>query len=140
MLLRHGDAANHSPDHDRPLTEAGAAAALESGTQLGLLESPIDVILVSSAVRARQTADLVLSRIVQPTYGVSYERELYLADPATCVARLRKLPDAARSALVIGHNPGLSQLGGHWLQHSVSLHPAAWVMATFALRRWQGLS
>lgn len=139
MLLRHSDAASHAVDHERPLTDAGVDAALEAGAQIAQLETLPDVWLVSSAARARQTADLLLRRIPPPRLGVLVERELYLSETPTYVERLQRLPDAALVALVVGHNPTLSQLAERWLGRRVALHPAAWVVATFSLTGWRDL-
>jgi phosphohistidine phosphatase len=41
---------------------------------------------------------------------VTFEDGLYLAEARSILERVRRLDDAAGSALVIGHNPGLEQL------------------------------
>jgi phosphohistidine phosphatase len=67
-----------------------------------------ELILCSTAVRARAT----LARI-EPALGrqeVKVERALYGANADALIARLRKLPAACESVLVIGHNPGLHEL------------------------------
>jgi phosphohistidine phosphatase len=68
-----------------------------------------DVVLCSSAVRTRQTLDAIL-----PSLGgdpvVEIEDELYGAWSDALLERIRAVPAAAGSALLIGHNPGISDL------------------------------
>lgn len=44
------------------------------------------------------------------TCPVDYDDRLYAASSETLLARLRQLPDAAVSVLLIGHNPAIHEL------------------------------
>jgi phosphohistidine phosphatase len=66
-----------------------------------------DLVLCSSATRARQTLELFE---LEPTTTIVIEDQLYGAGPHELLARLRRIPAKVRSALVIGHNPGLEEL------------------------------
>jgi phosphohistidine phosphatase len=117
-LLRHAKAVTDPPpggsDRDRVLAPRGRrdAAALGRllaghGERLGpaLKGVPLPAVaLVSPAARTAQTADLVLAHMAEPP-EVRMEEELYGADPEEVIARLRTLPDDARAAVVVGHNP-----------------------------------
>ena len=69
----------------------------------------VDVVLCSSAVRTRQTLDAIL-----PSLGgepaVEIEDGLYGAWSDALLDRIRAVPAAAGSVLLIGHNPGISDL------------------------------
>ena len=103
ILMRHAksDWSLSGDDHDRPLNPRGQRSAKALGDWLrdhGFLP---DAALVSSAVRTRQTFDL-LGLAVQPRL----ERALYLADEASL---LRSLQDSdGQVLLMIGHNPGIA--------------------------------
>ncbi|GGG41545.1 phosphoglycerate mutase [Caldovatus sediminis] len=111
LLLRHAKSCwddPRLPDHARPLNargRRGAAAMARTMRELGLAP---EVVLVSSARRTLQTlealAPLPDSPIVEPLDA------LYLATPQTLLATLRRVPETARSVLLIGHNPGLHEL------------------------------
>lgn len=111
LLLRHAKSSWDDPqlsDHARPLNargRRGATAMARAMRELGLAP---EVVLVSSARRTLQTlealAPLPDSPIVEPMDA------LYLASPQTLLATLRRVPETARSVLLIGHNPGLHEL------------------------------
>jgi phosphohistidine phosphatase len=111
LLLRHAKSSWDDPllpDHARPLNargRRGAAAMARAMRELGLAP---EVVLVSSARRTLQTlealAPLPDSPIIEPMDA------LYLAAPQTLLAILRRVPETARSVLLIGHNPGLHEL------------------------------
>lgn len=66
------------------------------------------VVLCSSAVRTRETLDRLLPALGSPE--VLIERELYEASATHLLNRLREVPDAAESVLLIGHQPAIQQL------------------------------
>jgi phosphohistidine phosphatase len=116
MLLRHAKTENDAPsgeDFDRALDRRGHADSVEIGRWL--VGSPYrpDVVLVSPALRARQTWDGIAPLLAETGADteVAYLPDLYLADPADL---LRIVRDAAthdpRSLMLIGHNPGLHEI------------------------------
>jgi phosphohistidine phosphatase len=66
------------------------------------------VVLCSSAVRTRETLDRLLPALGSPE--VLIERGLYEASAGDLLARLREVPDAAASVLLVGHQPAIQQL------------------------------
>jgi phosphohistidine phosphatase len=66
-------------------------------------------VLCSTALRTRETAELVLAGFAAPP-RVLYEDGLYLAGRAVLLRRLRGLDESAGAVMVIGHNPGLHEL------------------------------
>jgi phosphohistidine phosphatase len=66
-LLRHGEAADGSPDADRPLTERGEEQSRAAGAALAAMEAPVDACLTSPKVRAAETARLACESLpVEP--------------------------------------------------------------------------
>ncbi len=114
-LLRHGHAGRGKglQDFDRPLSEAGAAAASRIPAILrdaGLLP---DLVLCSDARRARQTWEALATNFgAEEADGITLDlrEDLYLASEARLMIALRELPGAASSVLLIAHNPGLHHL------------------------------
>jgi phosphohistidine phosphatase len=66
---------------------------------------PVDLVLCSSARRARDTLDLVA-----PPGEVRIERELYGATAAEVLDRLRCVPDEVDAVMLIGHEPAIREL------------------------------
>jgi phosphohistidine phosphatase len=109
-LLRHAKSSwkeSGIPDHDRPLAGRGRRAAKAMAAHLQAERVRPELVLCSSATRARQTFERV-----EPLGAreVHIERELYGADAATLLARLRDVPAGVGSVMVIAHNPGLEDL------------------------------
>jgi phosphohistidine phosphatase len=116
LLLRHAKSSWDDPglaDFDRPLAKRGKKAAPEIGAALAAKGLRPDLVLCSSAVRARETLDLVLKALGPPVPEVRLDEELYMAPPALLIARLRKHaadPTAPRKVMLVGHNPGFEEL------------------------------
>lgn len=110
ILLRHAKAApaDQGGDHKRPLAEKGRAACPLIGAKLKSLGLKPEVVLVSSALRTRETYGLVAE--AAGLKAAEFEDELYLASTLVLLRRLKKVPPRTNSVLVIGHNPGLADL------------------------------
>lgn len=116
MLLRHAKTESDAPsgeDIDRRLDERGHDDAAAIGRWLAQHRYPVDCVLVSTAVRAQQTWEIVAPLLgdLATSAKVSHLAELYLADPGDILQNIRHdAPKDARHLLVIGHNPGLHEL------------------------------
>ena len=110
-LLRHAKSSWEQPrlaDHDRPLAGRGRRAGTALAHHLREQDIRPQLVLCSTARRARET----LERI-EPTLGaraVHVERELYGASAGMLLERLRSVPDTVESVMLIGHNPGIQEL------------------------------
>jgi phosphohistidine phosphatase len=62
-LLRHGDAADGSPDADRPLTDKGRQQSSAAGAALEALGVKLDACLTSPKLRASDTARLACEEL-----------------------------------------------------------------------------
>jgi phosphohistidine phosphatase len=112
VLLRHAKSSWSDPavaDHDRPLNGRGRQAAVLVGGYVRRIGLRPDLVLCSSATRARQTLDLLhLDEHAQTR--ISIEDELYGADAGQLLTRLRRIPPTVRCVLLVGHNPGVEEL------------------------------
>jgi phosphohistidine phosphatase len=111
-LLRHAKSSwddETIPDHDRPLSPRGARAARKIAAHLPSAAVHPALVLCSSAHRTVETLE-----VLRPTLGeraeVSIEPELYGADAAGILDRLRIVDAQIPEILVIAHNPGLQDL------------------------------
>jgi phosphohistidine phosphatase len=110
-LLRHAKSSwkGDVEDHQRGLSRRGREAARRVSEHLPVAVGQLDLVLASSALRTRQTLDLILARFpAQPR--ISIEDDLYLASAERLLERLRGLAEEDRNVLVVGHNPGLRDL------------------------------
>lgn len=112
LVLRHAKADREQPsmsDHERPLTKKGVKAARRMGELLREKHLVPDLVLASTAERARTTAELA-AREAGYTPSVDLLAELYLAEPPAYLDALRRLGGDAERVLVVGHNPGIEAL------------------------------
>lgn len=110
MLLRHAKSDwPDVPDHDRPLAKRGKHDAPLVGRWLRDHGYLPEVVVCSDARRTRQTWKLV-ARELGGSPAVRFEPRAYAASGLTLLYLARELPAACRSALLIGHNPGVSDL------------------------------
>lgn len=112
ILLRHGSsewAEGGREDSERPLTKIGCAECLQVAHWLDMHDMTPDHALVSSALRTRQSWEVVRDNLKRaPSFDIC--EDLYLATPGTLLAHIGALPSKAETALVIAHNPGLEEL------------------------------
>jgi phosphohistidine phosphatase len=100
-LLRHGDAADGSPDAERPLTKKGERQSRAAGEALKKLGVKIDACLTSPKVRAADTAKLACEPL-----GVDFQLEPRLAGgPFDAEELAAGLGD---NVLLVGHDPDFS--------------------------------
>lgn len=127
-ILRHAKAEEAPPkgggDHARELKPRGRKAARALGRLLARLEDPPTLALCSDAVRARETAELVLEA-GKLACELRLEPAIYEASAETLHDLLRRQPGTAASVLLVGHQPGLGALLGLLLGHEPALPPGA---------------
>jgi phosphohistidine phosphatase len=110
-LLRHAKSSWADPtlpDRERPLAPRGRRDAKRIAEHLVRIGFEPELVLCSSAARTRETLELLRPGLGTST--VTVEQELYAASSDELLARVRLVPDAVASVLLIGHNPGLHQL------------------------------
>jgi phosphohistidine phosphatase len=101
-FLRHGEAAEGSPDAERPLTDKGRKQSRAAGAALKAIGVELDACLTSPKVRAAETARLVCEQVgdVEPQLepklaGGSFDAEALAAGLGDDV-------------LLVGHDPDFS--------------------------------
>jgi phosphohistidine phosphatase len=107
-VLRHAKSSWDEPgldDHDRPLAARGRDAAQAMAAHVRAEGIRPELVICSSARRARETLDGV-----DPTGHRLIEPGVYSAGATDLLQRLRRVPDATGSVMVIGHNPTLQML------------------------------
>ena len=110
ILLRHAKSDRPDvPDAERPLAKRGRRDAPRIGRWLHEHGYQPDVVVVSDAARTRQTWDLVAPEL-GGSPAVQFEPRAYAASALTMLYLAQELPARYRTALLIAHNPGLSEL------------------------------
>lgn len=112
-VLRHAksDWPDGVPDFERPLAERGRADAPAAGQWLLEHWPEHELVLCSPATRVKQTWELVAAELGEQPY-VRNDQRIYDATAGDLLEVVRHLSPAAQSVLLVGHNPGLSDLVG----------------------------
>jgi phosphohistidine phosphatase len=148
VLLRHAKSSWDDPglpDVDRPLAPRGERAADRMGEYLSAEPIAPDLVVCSSALRARQT----LARVL-PSLGSEVEIRIdpvvYTFDDEVLLERLRRVPADVSTVLLVGHNPAMQELSlrlidrGERLEDLRQKYPTgALAEIAFTSGRWDAL-
>ena len=142
LLLRHAKSSwdnSDLPDHDRPLNHRGQKDAPRMGKMMrdkGLLP---DLILCSSAVRARQTLELVNEALA--FYGeIEFSDELYAFEPGAYLHAIHAIPSEKQLVMIVGHNPSIQEVLTGLTGEYLSMPTAALAEIELMIEQWSQIS
>jgi phosphohistidine phosphatase len=142
VLLRHAKSSWDDPgvrDFARVLAPRGRRDAPKMGLLLRASGVEVEQVLCSTAVRARETLELV-KKAAKYTGPVEYTDEIYEASYRRLLDLVRKLSNDAKTALLVGHNPGFEDLVRYLCSPNgdvgVHLPTAALVCIDFDMSDW----
>ncbi|WP_279479813.1 histidine phosphatase family protein [Aureimonas sp. SK2] len=110
-ILRHAHSSWAVPgqrDHQRVLDDRGRKDAARLAASLGETASRIERVVCSTAVRARQTLDLV-RKALPPSAEVRFSDDLYALGAKAYEAEIRS-HSGSGDLLLVGHNPTIEDL------------------------------
>jgi phosphohistidine phosphatase len=112
ILFRHAKSSwdDDVGDVDRPLAGRGERDAPRMGKRLKARHARPELIVTSHAARAERTAELVAKALGIKRGELRIERALYLASPDEILGVVAAQDDSLSCVLVVGHNPGLTEL------------------------------
>lgn len=142
LVQRHAKSSWKHPelsDHDRPLNKRGKRDAPRMGRLVAAQGLRPDVVVSSTARRARRTAEEV-ARHAGCEGAVQLDRRLYLASPDEIVDVVRGVAGSARRVMVVGHNPGLEDLVARLAGRRETLPTAALAALHLSIRSWTELT
>lgn len=107
--MRHAKSSWSNPslaDHDRPLNSRGKTDAPKMGDYLSSLGLVPEIILCSTAKRARQTVQYLINEC--PFEGkINYFRNLYHGGLEDYIEVLNEIDNMHNIVMIVGHNPGM---------------------------------
>jgi phosphohistidine phosphatase len=142
LILRHAKSSwkdEQVGDHDRPLNKRGKREAPRVGELLQQANLRPELIISSTAKRARKTASKV-ARQCGYQGVIELRGTLYLAPPDAYVEMLRSVDDLVNRVMVVGHNPGLEQLLALLTGHHTPLPTAALAHIGLDVARWRDMN
>ncbi len=112
-LIRHAKSDWHraaATDFERGLNKRGVCDVPNMANHLALSGLRPDVFCSSPAARAAATAKPIAAALGYAADRIVWNSELYLATAGELLRVIGQLPAAADHAVLVGHNPGLTDL------------------------------
>ena len=142
LILRHAKSSRDDPtldDHDRPLKKRGLRDALRAGKLLNRKNFVPDLIISSTALRAKLTAEKAAKGCGYKN-DIQLRKALYLAGAGGYIRYLQKTPDNYTRVLLVGHNPGLDKLIEQLIGRHERFPTAALAALQLPIEHWENLS
>lgn len=143
IILRHAKSSWEEldvSDYDRPLNKRGLLNAEQMGKFLSAKEGMPDLILASSARRALDTAHIIAKQVGYPSDKIKTDRELYLAWVSEILKIVCLIPDEVKKCIVVGHNPGFTDLINYLGIRLDNLPTASAACFEFDTNKWEKIS
>ncbi len=112
ILVRHAKSSWNNKDLqdiDRPLNKRGERDAPEMGRRMAKRGVVVDLILTSPAIRAQDTAKLIAEKSSCKD-KIKIDENLYDATAWEILDVIRKIDDHYDFVMLVGHNPGMTDL------------------------------
>ncbi|MFL3006542.1 MAG: SixA phosphatase family protein [Candidatus Neomarinimicrobiota bacterium] len=142
LLFRHGKSdwkANYGKDHDRPLSLRGVKAAKVMGTYLFKIQQIPDLIISSTALRAKKTAQIA-KKFGQWNSDFILDKNIYHCSEDKLLMILSQQDPSIHFICIVGHQPIFS----HFLSKTtdlnwVKLPTASMARIDFPFKTWEEL-
>ena len=140
FLVRHAKSSWEEEgllDIDRPLKGRGVRDAYSAARWLAEQGESADHLFSSPATRALHTA-LVFSReLGYPFSDISIVQELYDCTATDIELVARAIPDHFNSAMIFGHNPGMTNFLNRCIDHRIDKLPTTGIAClSFEIDHW----
>ncbi len=130
ILMRHAEAKwaqSGQPDHERPLSEIGQREADDAASTLIARGYAPDLIWASDAARTQETARRLIG-IIPGVQTILKIPEFYHASAAQVLAKCAQAPEPDGKLMLLGHNPGWSDLAAHFTGFTPDFPTAACIV------------
>lgn len=141
LLMRHAKSdweADYGSDHDRPLNERGVRDARAMGRVLTAHGVAPQVVISSTALRAKTTAQLAIEEGGWDA-ELRLDAALYEAGPEEVLGVGASAPEVGR-LMMVGHQPTWSMLVAKLTGERVEMKTATVAVIELEMESWAGLS
>ena len=139
ILYRHGKSdweADYNNDHERPLAQRGIKCAKTMGKLLAQSEQFPELVITSSALRAKQTLDLSV-KAGNWICEIIEDDKLYYGGTEAILDVIQKLPANYSRVMLVGHEPKWSSLISKFIGGGeVTVPTAAMARLDFEVNKW----
>ena len=138
IIFRHGKSdwdAKYDRDHYRPLSKRGIKASKKMGQHLNKIHQIPEIVISSSAIRAKNTAKLAME------YGnwsskFFIETKIYGGTSETLLSIIHSTEDKYGSICFVGHEPTCSSFISLCTYHSQRFTTASMAKINFKTNSW----
>lgn len=142
--MRHAEAdakESRQDDRMRALTQRGIKGALHVGAWFAEQNMRWDLIVSSSALRAEQTANLVVEGSKLESTRILSEDVLYDATVRQLLDYVNNIEDAYHDVMIVAHNPAVTYLAEYLTKADIGdMSPGAVVIVRFPFQSWKHVS
>jgi len=141
LIMRHAKSSwefTNLSDHDRPLNDRGKRDAPRMGKVLLKERLVPQLIISSSAARARSTAEKVAKASCY-SGEISVDSSLYRAGPSAYLKALRRQTSQYDTVLIVGHNPDLEHLVEILTGNAMTIPTCGLAYVKLWIERWLDL-
>ncbi len=111
VMIRHAKSSWVNPlqsDFERPLNDRGEKDAPKMGERLKKQNIIPDLIISSTAKRAKQTARKIAKAIGYTEEKILWYEKLYHCIPAVFEEVIYEIPNDVKTVFIVAHNPGIT--------------------------------
>lgn len=141
-LLRHAKSSWRDlaiDDFDRPLNNRGLKDAPLMGQMLSKKNIIVDTVISSPAKRAIDTARIITNNLGY-TKNIILDKNIYDASLSTLLSTIRNFDDNLKKIMLIGHNPGLTNLSNYLTKYFIENIPTCGVVALEFDKSWKDIN
>lgn len=143
ILVRHAksDWTNTGvSDSERPLNKRGERDAPYMGQLLAKKGIKPDLVISSPALRCKSTVQIFSKEMNILESAIKYSDKLYAAGDDEILAAINKVDDNVRCLMVVGHNPGMTDLVNMLTDEFIDNIPTAGIVSVkFDENKWSNL-
>jgi phosphohistidine phosphatase len=143
IVARHGKASSimdASSDFERVLKDKGVEQSHHVGRSLKAMLNDVDLVVSSSAVRAKHTAEILAKELSYSEKDIQLEPSLYESGLDEVMVVLKEIDVSNKIVLLVGHNPTWSDLVNLFQPKSVAgLRTSDIAVITFDIPGWEAV-
>ena len=115
LLLRHAKSSWDHPgldDFDRPLAKRGLKDAPRMGKFLKKIDRTPDLIISSTAQRAKETSQLAVQGMKKEESLITWNRDMYYGSIRDYLKAIQTVKNDVERIMLVGHNPKMEDTAG----------------------------
>jgi phosphohistidine phosphatase len=138
IFVRHGEAGHDAEsDFKRGLTPSGKSQAEKVAMLLLTHQLIPSAVLCSSAVRTRETCEIICKILKIDANEVQTFTKFYSKGFETYIDEIIALDNSIDNAMIVGHNPAISQLVNYFCKDEIiHMKPGTMVAILFDFEDW----